>query len=161
MRTLWRAALLILLCASARAAVVRPAPDLGLEGAARPASLRGLRGQPVVVLIARSARDGDFRKEVYWLKAMFQQFASEKVVFVAAILNGPQMVRSDIPFVIASNPAQVAEEYGVDRRFAIAVIGVDGNLDLITYKVIPASRVRDAIFNNFEFQQESRKQGGI
>jgi len=92
---------------------------------------------------------------------MFQQFASEKVVFVAAILNGPQTVQSDIPFVIASNPAEVAQEYGVERRFAIAVIGVDGNLDLITYKVIPASRVRDAVFNNFDYQQEGRKQGGI
>jgi len=161
MRTLFRAVLLLSLCASARAGVVRPAPNFELEGSARSGSLRGLRGQPVVLVFTRSARDGDFRKEVYWLKDMFQQFATEKVVFVAAILNGPQTVQSDIPFVIASNPAQVAQDYGVERKFAIAVIGVDGNLDLITYKVVPASRVRDAINNNFDFQQESRKQGGI
>jgi hypothetical protein len=80
------------------------------------------------------------------------------VVFVAAIENGPADVPSDIPFVIASNPAQVAADYGVTGRCAVAVIGIDGNLDFITTKLIAAERVKDVIFNNYEKQAAARKQ---
>jgi len=69
-------------------------------------------------------------------------------------------VPSDIPFVTATNPAQVAADYGVTGRFGIAVIGIDGNLDMITNKIIAAERVRDVIYNNFESQQATRKQPG-
>ncbi len=160
MKTLWRAALLLSLCAAARAEVVRPAPDFALAGMGRSASLRAFRGQPVVLVIARGARDGNLRKQLAWLRARYQEFATEKVVFVAALENGDD-VRSDIPFILAANPDQVAADYDAGRRFCIAVIGVDGNLDLITDKPIPASRVRDAIFNNFELQQSARKQTGF
>jgi hypothetical protein len=111
-----------------------------------------------VLVIGRDARDKYFRRQVYRLRSMYQVFATEKVLFVAAIENGPAEVPSDIPFVTAANPAQVASDYGVSGRFAIAVIGVDGNLDLITDKVISAERVRDVVFNNYEGQAEARKQ---
>ena len=71
--------------------------------------------------------------------------------------TGPEQVSSDIPFVTAANPQQVAADYGVRGRFAIAVIGVDGNLDLITSRLIAPERVRDAVFNNFESQSAARK----
>jgi hypothetical protein len=150
--------LILSLGAAARADVVRPAPGFNLDGVAKPMSLRGFRGQAVVLVFTRTARDGDFRRQVARLRALYSQFATEKVIFVAAIEQGPADVPSDIPFAIAANGPQVAADYGVTGRFAIAVIGVDGNLDLITNKVIAAERVRDTVFNNFESQQESRKQ---
>jgi len=154
-----RAALLLLLSAAASwAMVVRPAPDFGLAGMQKSASLRSFRGQAVVLVVTRSARDKQFRRELSMLKEMYSQFAAEKVIFVAAIENGPQDVQSDIPFAFAANPAQVAADYGLNGRFGIAVIGVDGNLDLITTRPILAARVRDAVFNNFEGQQAARKQ---
>ena len=162
MKMLLRAALLLSLFATiqhgAQAGVVRPAPSFGFEGLAKASNLHGFHGQSVVLVITRSARDKEFRKQVARLKEMYAQFATEKVVFVAAIENGPAEVRSDIPFVTAANPAQVAADYGVTGRFAIAVIGVDGNLDMITNRVVGAERVRDVIFNNYESQQASRKQ---
>jgi hypothetical protein len=88
---------------------------------------------------------------------LFSQFATERVIFVAAIENGPQQVLSNIPFVVASNPQQVAADYGVNGRYAIAVIGVDGNLDMITTRMIAPERVRDMVFNNFDTQSEARK----
>ncbi len=158
MAALLRAVLILSLCAAARADVVRPAPGFNLDGVAKPMSLRGFRGQAVVLVIARTARDADFRNQVRRLRDAYSQLATEKVIFVAAIEQGPADVPSDIPFAIAANGAQVAADYGVTGRFAIAVIGVDGNLDLITNKVIAAERVRDIVFDNFESQQGSRKQ---
>lgn len=158
MRRLFAAVLLFSLCATAGAVVVRPAPNFEIEGTGK--SLRSFRGQPVVLVIAQSARRKEFRAQVALLKEMYPQFSTEKVIFVAAIESGPQEIRSDIPFVTAASPQQVAADYGVTGRFAIAVIGVDGNLDMITKRVIPAARVRDMVFNNFEIQAAGRKQPG-
>jgi hypothetical protein len=166
MRTFLRAPAILALCAAicapvaAAADVVRPAPNFGIDGVAKGTSLRSFHGQSVVLVITKSARVKEFRRELARLKQMYSQFSNEKVIFVAAIENGPAEVRSDIPFVTAANPAQVAADYGVTDRFAIAVIGVDGNLDMITGKVINAARVRDIIFNNFESQQAARKPTG-
>jgi hypothetical protein len=151
---------LALLCAAPFSAnatdtTPRPAPNFGIE--ARGGSLRSFRGQPVVLIIARNSRDKYFRRQVYRLKEMYGEFAVEKVLFVAAIQNGDQTVPSDLPFSLAQNPAQIATDYGVTGRFAVAIIGIDGNLDMITTKVIPAERIRDVVFNNFESQQQSRK----
>jgi AhpC/TSA family len=157
MRWLCGALLAATLCAVAHAEVVRPAPNFQIEGVAKGTSLRSYRGQTVVLLITRSARDKYFRTEVGRLGQIYGQFSAEKVLFVAAIKEGPQEVRSNIPFVIAANPEQVAADYGANGRFAIAVIGVDGNLDLITDRLIAAERVRDAAANNYESQAAERK----
>ena len=141
--------------AVAHAAVVRPAPNFGLQGT--PQSLRSFKGQTVVLLIARDAREKHFRTLVYRLRKMYGQFATERVIFVAALEYGPQTVNSDIPFALAANPAQVAQDYGVHGTFGVAVIGVDGNLDLLTERLVAAERVRDMIFNNYEIQAAGRK----
>jgi hypothetical protein len=156
MKLLLRAALALSLCSSLHAAVVRPAPNFELQDA-KGASLRTYRGQALVLLITRSAREKKFRAEVYRLEQLYGGFSTEKVLFVAAIEEGPREVRSNIPFVLAANPKQVAADYGAGGRFAIAVIGVDGNLDLITDRLIAAERVRNAVFNNFETQLSSRR----
>ncbi len=157
MKSLAGAALLLSVCATMLGAVVRPAPDFRVEGVANGARLRNFRGQTVVLVIARSAREKDFRREVYRLEQLYGPLSNEKVLFVAAIENGPQVVKSNIPFMIAANPIQVAADYGVRGIFGIAVIGVDGNLDLITTRLIAAERVRDMVFDNFESQAQSRK----
>lgn len=153
------AAILCLSALACRAEVVRPAPDFTWQGAGHAVSLRSLRGQPVVLLIAKNARVGALRAQVRKLRETYQEFSNRKVVFVAAIENGEADIRSDIPFVIATNGAQVAAEYGVSgRRFAIVLIGRDGNVDLQTTRVLPATRVREVIVNSFAEQSAHRKQ---
>ena len=61
------------------------------------------------------------------------------------------------PFVLAADPAQVAADYGVTGRFAIAVIGTDGNLDFITTRIVAGERIRDMVYNNYESQSAARK----
>ncbi|HEX4086633.1 MAG TPA: hypothetical protein VHY22_17100 [Chthoniobacteraceae bacterium] len=155
-----RAAALLCLCTAAvHAGVVRPAPDFKLDGI--PKTLHSLRGQPVVLIIAQKMRLKEFKKELFLLGPMYPRFSEQKVVFVAAIEHGPTDIHSNIPFANAANPSQVAADYGVNGRFAIAVIGVDGNLDLITARPISAARVRDMIINNYETQASSRAIPGL
>jgi len=156
MKPIFLAASLCLLAVACPAEVVRRAPDFTWQGAGS-ASRRSFRGQPVVVLIAKNARVGAFRAQVRKLRDTYQEFANRKVIFAAAIANGDPDIRSDIPFVIAENGAQVAAEYGVDEKFGIVIIGSDGNIDLQTSRVIPASRVREVILNSFTEQTAHRK----
>ena len=155
MKRLALAAAICMLCGTAGADVVRPAPNFQIEGVGK--SLRSFKGQPVVLVVTRTARWKDFRKMVARLEELYPQFSNENVIFVVAIENGPEEVPSNIPFVLAANPQQVAADYGMTGKFGIAVIGVDGNVDMVTGKVIAAARVRSVIFNNFDTQESSRK----
>ena len=122
--------------------------------------LKSLRGQPVVLVIAKSPKLGDFKAQVKVLKVIYQQFANKQVIFIAAFTGETGPVKSDIPFVIASNGPGVASAYGVPDKdkFAIAIIGKDGNLDLQTRKVIGAERVRDVIQNSYAVQSVTGRQ---
>lgn len=134
--------------------IVHLAPDFTFPGIGKSQSLRGVRGQPVVLLIARSPKDGGFKSQVKILKEIYQQFANKQVVFVAAFSGEPGPIKSDIPFVIANNGPGVAGAYGVSEKekFTIAIIGKDGNLDYQTNKVLNANRVRDVIQNSYAVQ---------
>jgi hypothetical protein len=147
--------LLWLPAAAVHADVVRPAPEFKLDGI--PKTLRSFRGQPVVLIIAQKTRLKDFKKQLFLLGPMYARYSEQHAVFVAAIEQGPTDIHSNIPFAAAANPAQVAADYGVNGRFAIAVIGVDGNLDFITTRPVPGARVRDMIINNYESQAAERK----
>ena len=143
---------------SSEAEVIRPAPNFTWEGAGKATSLRAVAGQPVVLIVARNARVHAFNAQLKKLRDLYQEFASRKVIFAAAIADGPPDVRSNIPFVIATNGAQVAAQYGVnDEDFNIIIIGRDGNVDYQTSNVLPASRVRDVIINSFVEQNNRRK----
>jgi hypothetical protein len=158
MKTLVGVTFLIALIASPFAAVVRPAADftfLGVGNKAR--SLRSLRGQAVVLVIADSQRDRAFRKQIRYLREIYQQFASRQVIFVAALQEDDGPVKSDIPFVRASNGPAVAAAYGAERDFQLVIIGKDGNVDYQTSKVATGERVRDVIQNSFAVQAEARK----
>jgi peroxiredoxin len=143
---------LLVALATAHAVVVRPAPDFTIPGIGKMKSLKALRGQPVVLLIAKSPRVGDFKEQAKNLKDIYQQFASKQVVFVAAFTEEAGVIKSDIPFAVADNGPAVAGAYGVTDKFNIVIIGKDGNVDYQTNKVLPSSRVRDVIQNSFEVQ---------
>jgi hypothetical protein len=44
----------------------------------------------------------------------------------------------------------------VEGNFGVFVVGRDGNLDLSTSKVVPASRIRDVINNSYTVQSDHR-----
>lgn len=158
MRRLLLALTLLAAFATAQAAVVRLAPDFTFPGIGnKPKSLKSLRGQPVVLVIADSPRTGDFKAQAKNLKDIYQQFASKQVVFIAAFTGEPGLIKSDIPFAVANNGPAVAGAYGVVEKFNIVIIGKDGNVDYQTKKVLPASRVRDVIQNSFVVQESARR----
>ena len=140
------------------AAVVRLAPEFTWLGAGnKHPSLKSLRGQPVVLLVANSARNGDFRKQAKRLKELYQDFASRNVVFFAAFeKEDGGVIPSDVPFVIADDGAKIAADYQVDGEFALIVIGPDGNVDMQTSKIAPATRIRDVVINSYPAQASER-----
>ena len=157
MRKLFASILGILaLCLCAPANVVRPAPNFSFEGAGK-TSLKGLQGQPVVLVIGKSAKDSTFNKQIRKLKEFYQDFAAKDVVFVAALQEDGGTIKSDIPFVLARDGAQVAANYDAEKGFAIVIIGKDGNIDLQTVKVIPSTRVREVLISSFAVQSPERK----
>ena len=141
----------------ANAEVVRPAPNF-TWGTGR--TLKSWQGQPVVLLIAPSPRSSAFRKQASRIQAAYLELSARNVVFVAAFTEpqeAAQPIPSNVPFVVANNGAQIAADYGLEGEFALAVIGRDGNLDLNSPKVLPASRIMDMVRNNYEQQAAERK----
>ncbi len=157
MKTIISVALIFVL-SSAYSKVVDLAPSFSWRGAGnQPSSLKSLRGQPVVLIIARSPNEGRFKSQVKKLKELYSQFASQKVVFVAAFENNDGEINSDIPIVVAENGPKVAADYRLNDSFKLVVIGKDGNMDLQTPKVCTAQRVKDVIANSFVVQSDARK----
>ena len=157
MRKLLLAALLTLSLAASHAEVVRLAPDFAFPGPGKKQTLKGLRGQAVVLLITKTPKSRAFKKQLKYLKEIYEQFASKQVVFIAALGDGTGPVESDIPFVVAANGPAVASAYGAADDFALVIIGKDGNVDYQTTKVCTPERVRDVIQNSFMVQEGSRK----
>ncbi len=153
--------LALLLPAAASAAVVRPAPDFAFAGAAgKRSTLKSLRGQPVVVIIAVSPRSGAFRGQVKAIEREYRALASRKTLFFAAFTRPPAepRVKSDIPFGLVADPAALAAAYEMPGKgFRIAVVGRDGNLDAVSSQVRPGRWVRDVIDNSYEAQAASRR----
>ena len=150
--------LIVGFAAACPAEVVNPAPDFSwsYSGTSK-TSLRKLRGQPVVLLIAPSPDSRAFRKQANRLEDLYEQFASRGVVFIAAFTrDATARIPTDIPFVVVGNGAEVAARYGVTEGFYIAVIGKDGNIDLQTSKVQSARKIHDVVINSFEVQKENR-----
>ncbi len=139
----------------ARAAVVRLAPDFAYQGV-KHSTLKSLRGQPVVLIVARSAKDGKFRKQAKRLKEIYQDFASRNVIFVAAFQKDEGTIPSDVPFLIADNAAKITADYQVQGNFAVIVIGTDGNVDMQTSQLVPATRIRDVVINSYPAQAAER-----
>lgn len=139
-------------------AIPRRAPEFSFDGAGGKKGLRSLRGQPVVLVVSKSPKTKAFRKQLKALLPIYQEFASRKVVFVAAFSESDGEVPSNIPFVIANNGPAIAAAYDLGDDLILAIIGRDGNLDLITDKILPALRIREVIQNSFVVQNEARKE---
>jgi hypothetical protein len=141
-----------------RANIVRPAPDFAWVGAGgKPENFREFRGQPVVLLIAPDPRSWTFRRQVGHLQRVYQRLAATGAVCVAAFTQTPGIIRSNIPFALAQDGAQVAGLIGAGSGFNIAVIGKDGNVDVLTDRVLSGQRVLDIINNSFAVQQSLRR----
>lgn len=150
--------LALLLSATSLANVVQRAPDFTWPGAGNKSrSLRSLHGVPVVLVIASTPKNKQFKKQIALLKETYLQLAARGAIFIAAFREGDGPVHSDIPFVVANSGSSVASGYNVQGDFSIVVIGKDGNVDCQSTKVLPGERVRDLIINNFEVQNATRK----
>lgn len=142
----------------ATAEVARWAPDFAwLRSGGKRATLKSLRGQPVVLVVAPTPRHGKFRKQARELQKTYQLLGNDKAVMVVAFTQEPGVIRSNIPFVLASDPAAVVASYGVAGEFAVFVIGRDGNLDEISDRVVPGQRVLDIINNSYVPQRDNRR----
>lgn len=158
MRPILLALFFVALPVLARAEVVRPAPDfVWMKSGGRGASLSALRGQPVVLIVARSPRQRMFRAQVGQLHKVYRLLGDRKAVIAAAFTEEPGVIRSNIPFVLAANPAAVASSFGTDGNFAVFIIGKDGNVDLATDRVVPGQRILDVINNSFVVQRDNRR----
>ncbi|HEY5893007.1 MAG TPA: hypothetical protein VIT91_07225 [Chthoniobacterales bacterium] len=155
------AILLILLTTSilnASGEIVRSAPEFywqGINGAGR--SLSSLGEQPVILIVAPSPRSRVFRKQLSEIERLYRQYAGRDAIFCAAFTEQPGEIESDVPFLYALDPQQVAEHYGIgDHRFLIAVIGPDRNLDLLSWERTNGNRLRDVIDNGYVAQAVRR-----
>jgi hypothetical protein len=153
-------ALLAALCLTAplQAEVVREAPSFtwtDSTGSAKP--LKNLRGQPVVLVIAKSPSEWAFRSQVGQLQKIYARFAAEKLLCVAAFSGEQDIIRSNIPFLTVPDGPGTAAAYEVPEGFAIAVIGADGNLDCFSTRVLPAQRIYDIIVNSYTNQKQLRR----
>lgn len=151
-------ALLFAMPSASPADTVRHAPPFTFASAEGMKSLASLRGQPVVLLVARSAKSKTLRQQLKNLTSVYHDLSSRGAVFVAAIAEGDAAVASNIPFALASNGAVVAAAYGLRGDFLIAVIGRDGNVDVQTEKALPGKRILEVLRNNFDVQEKSRRE---
>jgi len=157
-RLLATAVLLFVFSSAGGAEVVRGAPDFTwLTSGSRGQSLKSLRGQPVVLIVAQSPTQRIFRSQVGQLQKVYQLLGNDKAVAVAAFTQQPGLIKSNIPFVLAANPAAVAAAYDVTGPFAIFIIGKDGNIDALSNRVLPGQRILDIINNSFVVQRDNRK----
>jgi hypothetical protein len=153
-----------------RAEVVRPAPDFWLgplsnTNSGSTETLKGQRGRPVIVLLARSPETGAFRSQMKEIASRFDRLSTRNVLVVAAFEEVPSkgfsgLVQSDVPVVVAPKGAEVCRQFGLQTlgsKSAIALIGPDGNLDYMTAKILTASRISQVIGNSFQFQHDPKR----
>jgi hypothetical protein len=151
-------AVLALASSEVHAIVPRPAANVEwIDASGTNKSFAEFKGQPIVLIIAPSPRSFRFRIQIGKLNHMYERYAAQKVVFVAAFTETQGRVKSNIPFAIATNGPKVGFDYQANDSFTIAIIGRDGNLDYVTQKVLPAQRIFDVIGNSFVPQEAMRR----
>jgi hypothetical protein len=112
------------------------------------------------MLVAASPASAALRKEADRIEHLYLEFSARKTVFVGAFTASAGRVESNVPYIIAANGAGVAKDFGVTgSEFAVIVIGVDGNVDLVSTQVEAAQRLLDVINNNYTIQAANR--GGL
>jgi hypothetical protein len=138
--------------------VVNAAPAFaGGAEAGRNITLSSLRGKPVLLVIAPSPRDHAFRKQMQELRGIYERLSAQGTVAFVAFTSEGGRIPSNIPFVLVNDPAATASAYDIHKGFSIAVIGRDGNLDCLSTKPLPGSRIYDLIMNNAAMQSQLRR----
>ena len=120
-------------------------------------TLESFRGNPVILVIAPSPRDGAFRQQMKELKGRYERLASQGLIAFAAFTTEGGKIPSNIPFILVNDPSSTAAVYNVQKGFAIAVIGRDGNLDCLSTKPLPGYRILDLVINNAGVQSLIRR----
>lgn len=157
-RVLLALAALAALAAPVTAEVVRPAPLIQwIDSTGKAQSTASFKGQPIVIVIAPSPRSWAFRAQVGQLQKMYQRFAAEKIICVAAFTQEPGLIRSNIPFAVASDGPRAGYDFQAGPKITVAVIGRDGNLDYSGDRVVPAQRIFDIVRNSYDVQQSMRR----
>lgn len=152
-------AILIWGAASAFPEVVRPAPEFDwINASGQLEKSSKFRGQPVVVIVASSPTSWTFRRQVGHIQRVYQRLAATGAICVAAFTEEPGRIRSNIPFAIAQDGPRVSFLYGMEPRFSIAVLGKDGNVDVVSSRVLSGQRILDIIGNSFALQQALRRE---
>jgi hypothetical protein len=152
-------ALALLAAAPLQAEVIRPAPNFSwIDSAGKSKSAKDLRGRPVVVLVAESPRQWAFRSQIGQLQKIYQRFAAEGLVCVAAFSREPGVIRSNIPFITVPDNSATAAAFDTATGFSISIIGMDGNLDYVGNRVVPAQRIHDILDNSFAKQKLLRRE---
>lgn len=142
------------------AAVVRPAPDFDwFDSHKEPVSIRNLRGQTVVLLIAPSPADSAFRIQMHRIEERYLSLSAKKMVVAVAFTAFDartaylSYLPTDVPPVIVTDGPATALLYRVSpTAFGCFVIGPNGNLDLISSNPITGQRILDMINNTVEAQ---------
>jgi hypothetical protein len=148
----------LLLAAPLQAEVVRPAPDFSwIDSTGKSKSAKELRGRPLIVIIAESPRQWAFRSQVGQLQKIYQRFAADGLVCVAAFSQEPGVIRSNIPFLTVPDGPTAAATFDTAQGFSISIIGMDGNLDYVSNRVVAAQRIHDIIDNSFAKQKLLRR----
>jgi peroxiredoxin len=113
----------------------------------RLSSLKSLRGQPVVLVIAPDADSKLLRKQIDLFEKDYREFASRGTVFFGALSAKSGRVPSNIPFAMASDGAVVARDYGVagPDGFLVVVIGPDGSVNARSGDVKSTDWVRSVL----------------
>ena len=141
-----------------QANVVRPSPDFPwIDSTGKSKTAKDLRGRPLVVLVAESPRQWAFRSQVGQLQKIYERFAADGLVCIAVFSREPGVIRSNIPFVTVPDNAATAAAFDTPTGFSISVIGMDGNLDSVGNRVLPAQRIFDIIDNSFAKQKLLRR----
>jgi len=148
------AALLLLAgCASGPERGAPPAvgtlPDFAwVSSGGRALSIRSFRNQPMVIIVADRANQGNVRKQARNLERVYRDFAGLRTVFIAAFTGESGRATSDVPFAYASDPAAVKAKLGATGNFTIFVVASDGAVAEQSNKVLSGQRVLDIIQNS-------------
>lgn len=152
-------ALALLATAALQAEVVRPAPDFSwIDSTGAEKKSKDLRNRPLVVLVAESPRQWAFRSQVGQLQKIYERFAADGLVCIAIFSRDLGVIRSNIPFLTVPDHAATAAAFDTPTGFSISVIGMDGNLDSVGNRVLPAQRIYDIIDNSFAKQKLLRRE---
>ncbi|MEO8206973.1 MAG: hypothetical protein ABI615_12400 [Chthoniobacterales bacterium] len=151
--------LLILVCGTARcASPVNAAPEFTwVDANNKLQSTKTLNGKPLVILITPTPKDWRFRGQVGAIQESYERLANMGAVFLTAFTGEPGRIRSNVPFVIASDGPRVGFLFNITKGTGIAIIGKDGNLDYVTQKILPGQRIIDVIDNSRVVQEKLRR----